>query len=79
MATREIRGHAIQGIWRAMLGTLARGAHHQGVKHNLFNRVCQGNMTPKKCAVPSNVLPNKACQGVVEGKGWCIFVLSLFP
>ena len=54
MATREIRGHAIQGIWRAMLGTLAHGAHHQGVKHNLFNQVCQGNMTPKKCAVASN-------------------------
>ena len=35
MAACEIQSHSIQGMWRAMLGTLASGAHHQGVKHYL--------------------------------------------
>ena len=36
MAACEIQSHSIQGMWRAMLGTLARDAHHQGVKHSLL-------------------------------------------
>ena len=35
MAACEIQSHSIQGMWRAMLGTLASGAHDQGVKHYL--------------------------------------------
>ena len=33
MTACEIQSHSIQGMWRAMLGTLASGVHHQGVKH----------------------------------------------
>ena len=35
-AACEIQSHSIQGMWRAMLGTLASGIHHQGVKHYLL-------------------------------------------
>ena len=35
MAASENQSHSIQGMWRAMLGTLASGAHDQGVKHYL--------------------------------------------
>ena len=31
MAACEIQSHFTQGMWRAMLGTLASGAHDQGV------------------------------------------------
>ena len=36
MVACEIQSHSIQGMWRAMLGTLASGADNQGVKNYLL-------------------------------------------